>query len=393
MNLVSVYSDKKDFKENVKDLVQQLKTELGEEPQLIVVFPSRMFIDYAASLPNEFRQYLPKTMVAGCIGSVLMVDDREEAFNPGIVAMGAVLPKVSVEVVHIDPDEAPGEDASPADWVEYTGVEVQENQHFLLFADPFSAGVETVLQGLDYAYTCPVSGGFSSGTQFAGEVSLFAGEKAVHSGVVLLSLSGEIEIVSLVAQGCRPVGENLTINECDDLVLSKVNGVSPIDYLNSLAEVLDETDVELLQSSSFLGVEMDTLKTELSHGDYLIRNICGINPENGSLVIGDQLQKGEVVRFHVRDPQSCRAELEDMTSSFKAKFASRRCKGILLFSCLGRVEEFYGEKAVDSKLVRAVQEDAPLCGFFCSGEIGQVGSNTYIHGYTASALYFYEPGE
>jgi small ligand-binding sensory domain FIST len=31
----------------------------------------------------------------------------------------------------------------------------------------------------------------------------------------------------------------------------------------------------------------------------------------------------------------------------------------------------------------------PLCGFFCSGEIGPVGPRSFLHGYTASLALIY----
>ena len=48
---------------------------------------------------------------------------------------------------------------------------------------------------------------------------------------------------------------------------------------------------------------------ETKNGEYLIRNIRGINPESGALVVGDYLQEGQTVRFHIRDPQSSQSEL------------------------------------------------------------------------------------
>ena len=36
--------------------------------------------------------------------------------------------------------------------------------------------------------------------------------------------------------------------------------------------------------------------------------------------------------------------------------------------------------------------DMPLTGFFCNGEIGQVGGSTYLHGYTSSFGIFRSKG-
>lgn len=52
-----------------------------------------------------------------------------------------------------------------------------------------------------------------------------------------------------------------------------------------------------------------------------------------------------------------------------------------MFSCLGRGESLYGEADFDSGIV-AEYFPVPMGGFFCNGEIGPVGDNTFMHGYT-----------
>ena len=233
-----------------------------------------------------------------------MTDDHEEGFKPCISVMGCYFPKTNIEISHLDIENRPGMDDSPADWLEFAGIVKNPGQSFIIFADPFTADIDQTLQGLDYAYNCPITGGFSSGTQFKGEVCLYAGDKSVHSGIVVLSLSGKVDVVPLVAQGCRPIGDNLTVTECDNIVINKVDEKAPMEYLQLLANQLNDEDRMLMQKSLFLGVEMDLMKADLSHGDYLIRNIRGVSPEDGALVIGEQIQINQSVRFHIRDPKA-----------------------------------------------------------------------------------------
>ncbi|MGA1622555.1 MAG: FIST C-terminal domain-containing protein, partial [Synechocystis sp.] len=57
--------------------------------------------------------------------------------------------------------------------------------------------------------------------------------------------------------------------------------------------------------------------------------------------------------------------------------------GALIFSCLGRGENLYQVANFDSGLFRHFFPTVPLGGFFCNGEIGQVGKQTFLHGYTS----------
>ena len=61
-----------------------------------------------------------------------------------------------------------------------------------------------------------------------------------------------------------------------------------------------------------------------------------------------------------------------------------RPRGGLLFSCLGRGENLYGEADHDSRVLAEEIGPTALGGFFCNGEIGPVDGTTYLHGYTSS---------
>ena len=58
--------------------------------------------------------------------------------------------------------------------------------------------------------------------------------------------------------------------------------------------------------------------------------------------------------------------------------------GSLIFTCNGRGKGLYGEPHWDSRAVASFVP-VPSIGFFCNGEIGQVGKATYLHGFTCVA--------
>ena len=39
-------------------------------------------------------------------------------------------------------------------------------------------------------------------------------------------------------------------------------------------------------------------------GDFLVRNVMGVDPDSGALAINDAIRVGQTVQFHVRDAQS-----------------------------------------------------------------------------------------
>ena len=58
--------------------------------------------------------------------------------------------------------------------------------------------------------------------------------------------------------------------------------------------------------------------------------------------------------------------------------------GALLCSCNGRGRGLFGEPDHDASALSEIFGPVPTAGFFCNGEIGPVGGENYLHGFTAS---------
>jgi small ligand-binding sensory domain FIST len=66
----------------------------------------------------------------------------------------------------------------------------------------------------------------------------------------------------------------------------------------------------------------------------------------------------------------------------------KRPAGALLFSCNGRGNRLFGVPDHDASTLRAEAGDIPVAGFFAQGELGPVGGQNFIHGFTASVALF-----
>ncbi len=65
-----------------------------------------------------------------------------------------------------------------------------------------------------------------------------------------------------------------------------------------------------------------------------------------------------------------------------------RVSGALLFSCNGRGTRLFEEPDHDVGVLRDRFGPIPVAGFFAMGEIGPVGGQNFVHGYTASVVLF-----
>ena len=108
------------------------------------------------------------------------------------------------------------------------------------------------------------------------------------------------------------------------------------------------------------------------------------------MAIGDRVRPGQRVQFHLRDEKTSAEDLQYLLENY-IRDQPNNASGALMFSCLGRGESLYGVPNFDSNLFRRYLGDISLGGFFCNGEIGPVGGETFLHGYTSAFAIFREP--
>lgn len=405
MQWVSALSTRPSLEAALKEVVEQAQQGLQGQADLGLVFISSAFASEYSRLMPLLQELLPAAAIVGCGGGGVIGMNRsgiteEVEGSPAISLSLARLPGVKVKTFHIAAEALPDMDSPPDTWVEQIGVSAQEQPQFILFADPFSARITDLLQGLDYAYPGSAKvGGLASGGAMGRSAALFCNYRLYREGTVGVALSGNIVLETIVAQGCRPIGQPyrvtegernilLGLEEQDNLEQSKGTGKSrsPLEVLRDLISTLSEEDRELAGHSLFVGVVRDEFKLKLDQGDFLIRNLLGVDPKVGAIAIGDRVRPGQRIQFHLRDARTSAEDLEMLLSRYQraAPFNSVTAKsGALMFSCMGRGEGLYGEPNFDSRLFSRYLNNIPLSGFFCNGEIGPVGGGTFLHGYTS----------
>ena len=392
MKWATAVSEHRFLKYAVAECANAVKAALGERnPDLAVAFVSPHHAANYADLPALIRDMIGDCVLVGCSGGGVIGAGREVENRPGFSLAVAEMPGVEVAPFHIDNADLPDGDAPPQAWEELVSASAVDDPHFLLLSDPFSVQGENLLMGLDYAFPRSVKiGGLASGGQRPGANALYLGGRAYDSGAVGVALRGNITVDTIVAQGCRPIGERMQITESDRNLLIGLDGRGAIETLRELFRGLSERDQQLAQQSLFLGVVMDEFNDDPQLGDFLIRNIIGLDARQGALAIGEYLKEGQIVQFHLRDAETSSQDLNDMLGLYAsgrgagAGVAGTTGAGALLFQCLGRGEYLYGRADHDTDMFRDKVGAIPLAGFFCNGEIGQVSGQTYLHGYTSS---------
>ena len=386
MKWSSFASENPSLGEALDECAARVKGELGSDPvDLAVIFVSPHYRDGYDRIPQMIAEGLAPKRLIGCSAGGVIGGGHEIEQRAGISLTAAVLPDVDLLPFHLENESLPDLDASPGSWERIVGTTPDKKPQFLLITDPFTIRSDNLLLGLDYAFANSVKvGGMASGGQGPGANVLILDDKVYLSGAVGLAFHGDIVIDTIVAQGCRPVDKPMKVTRCKDNVLLELDGVQALQALRDLYESLDDRDKDLARHSLFLGVVMDEFQEEPQLGDFLIRNIIGMDPRSGAIGIGERLREGQIVQFHLRDAQTSAEDLTGLVHRYRDDQRGTRVAGGLLFSCLGRGVYLYGQPDHDTGIFRDALGEIPLGGFFCNGEIGPVQGATYLHGYTSS---------
>ena len=386
MKWASAISTQDNIESSVEEAMANILSQLdGNKADLSVIFVSPHFAEHYNKIPSMIGERLKSGLLLGCSGGGIIGDGQEAEQQPAFSITCAQLPGVTIQPIHTDTMELPNQDTGPSVWRDWLGVSVESRPHFIFLADPFSFRGEEFLSGVDFAYpNSKKVGGLASGAQTQGGNALYLDDKVYSQGLVGVALSGNIELDTIVAQGCRPIGRVLQITKCRQNMLMELDNVPLMEVLQEINESLSENDRNLMKTSLFLGIEMDPLKDDPGKGDFLIRNLMGMDHQSGALAIGALLREGQLVQFHLRDKVMSAEDLELLLSRYQSGGKADDVSGALLFSCLGRGHHLYGKPNHDTDMFKDKLGEVPLGGFFCNGEIGPVGKTTFLHGYTSS---------
>jgi small ligand-binding sensory domain FIST len=347
---------------------------LGEaDVSLAMLITSR---DHAASAEvasKALRLEAGPERVIGCVAETVVGGDREVESGPAVAVWLASLPE-PVETFHM-------EFVRTSEGGVFGGYRfaVTAPSACLLIGDPFSFPADLLLRHLNERVPgTVVMGGMASGGMAPGETRLFVDDRVMDTGAVGVRMP-DIGIRTLVSQGCRPVGSVYTVTRAEGNVIHGLGGLPPLERLQELVAALPPHDRELVGHGLHVGRVIDEYKGEPGTGDFLVRGVRGVDPESGAMTVGDEIEVGETIQFHVRDAATADEDLRTLLEREREPAA-----GALLFTCNGRGSRLFTVPDHDASLVSKMLGGLPLAGFNCAGEIGPIGGKNFLHGFTAS---------
>jgi len=342
--------------------------------------PGRLAFIYIASqlaadtdrILDRLRSHSGIPHWVGCTGTGLCSNGRETYAEAGL----------SILVTPFGEDDfriMPASDRAPDEWLSATR---EWREHKLasvavVHGDPGTSQLPELLEAL----ADRLQGGFLvGGVASAESLPVQIADRATGNGLSGVLFGGNINISTGLSQGCSLIGSRHRVTACRDNVIERIDDRPALDvFKQDIGEILAR-DLGRVGGYIFAALPISGSDT----GDYLVRNLLGIDSQKGLLAIGDMITPGSDIQFARRDADTAREDLRRMVGSLKARMSGGAVRGALYHSCLGRGRNLFGEASEELELVQELLGDVPLAGFYANGEI----SHNRLYGYTGVLTLF-----
>lgn len=386
MKCVSALSTARSASTAFHQILERLDAEPSGEPaDLTVLFSSRHHAGVLGKLSQAFLDEGRTRHVLGCTGEGVVGDELEVENRPALAVWSLWSPGIEVQPVRFDPGGGSLRQSLDA-------LKDPAESTLVLLADPFSFGINDLLKlANDQFRGLRIVGGMASGGAEPGANRLLLDGEAYTDGAVALRLSGPVSIRTVVSQGCRPIGRTMLVTKAEQNVIRELGRRPALESLRDLFLGLPRADVEKVQEGLHIGRVINEYQESFHRGDFLVSNVVGAD-ESGAIQISDLIRVGQTVQFHVRDAETADEDLrESLARVPRGADGETEPAGALVFTCNGRGSRLFGAPNHDASVIREVLGPIPLAGFFAMGELGPVGGQNFIHGYTASVVVFERP--
>ncbi len=378
-------------RDSVERLTQQVVTDAkgqlgGAKPDLGVLFVSNHYEEDLPTIAGRIRQETDVATFLACTAEGVIGAGQEYEQEPAISLWMASLPGVAMRTAHVTQHEL--EVLTTADdWRSAFVMGKEVMPYLLILGDPFSVDPKTLLDGInEHLPGCQVFGGMASGAEAPDQSIVLLDDIAHRSGAISVAFTGPLAIDTVVSQGCRPVGEPFVITKAERNIVYQLGGKKPLAVLQQLFSEVSKDEQRLMNQGIFIGRAIHEQRPEFKRGDFLIRNLMGVDEASGAIAVGDNVRVGITVQFHVRDADTADEDLRSLLAPHRDSPPA----GVLLFSCNGRGTRMFRERHHDVKTTHELLGRVPVAGFFCAGELGPVAGKNFIHGHTASLVLFRE---
>ncbi len=356
-------------------LVTSCLEQIGPIPpnvNLGFVYLTDQLADSVEQVIGRLRQLAPNITWIGTVGMGICAGAEEVYDSPAISMLLCDFPTDSFYLLPDFKGDSAALESGLSAW-----CQAQDSCFSLFHGDPSNPMTPAWIGSLaSIPGHCFVNGGLTSSQ---GQNPQIANEM-VTGGLSGIVFNQQVEVATDHTQGCSPIGPVHQITRAEQNIAVTLDDRPALEVMKEdIGEVLSK---RLSQIGGYVFAALPIRGVDTN--DYLVRNLVGIDPNQGLVAVGDSLEEQQQLMFCRRDGNTARDDMERMLERLKSRLQGTTIRGGIYISCLGRGRNQFGADSEELKLIRGSLGTFPLVGFFANGEI----YNGRLYGYTGVLTLF-----
>ena len=352
-----------DWKAAAKDCLDQLGAIDGAN--IGFLYLTDALVEDMSSILTLLRGITGIEEWVGSVGIGIIAGQEEIIAEPALAIMVGHLPTGSAHVFRRDARgfvEMPNGAESVEGWLEnHTPVAA------IVHGDPRDAELPYLINDTAMETGAFLVGGLSSSRVALRQVA----NKLWEDGLSGVMLDEGAMVATGLTQGCAPISPIRHITECEDNIIMTIDDRPALDvFKTDISEALSESE-EQTEAHVFAALPVSGSDT----GDYMVRNILGVDEERGWIAISEEVEQDQPLQFVQRNTYAAMADMERMLQKLKARVPEPR--GAIYFSCLARGVHMFGPDSAEVGAILETFPDLPMIGLFANGEINH--DRLYTH--------------
>jgi len=355
---------------------------------LVLVFVTADHSHQYRTMLEVIQRVTQAPHLVGCSGFGVITPDGEIEGAPGIAVM--VLSSDRIAGVPFLQRGLQGRE-------EEVGLEIglrlrphrDENSFMLIFPDAYHVRPVNLFRAIEKNLgSVPLIGGGPAEDGRAGQTFQVFGSEVESNAVSGVLFSGPLRFTTAITQACRPIKRPIRITAAQGNLIMELEGEPAYEVFSAVAEEVlvypgasHEEDLRRAISRIFVGIPLNFQQPDFSSGQYVVRNILGVDPEYGIIAVGEEVQAGQVISFTQRDPSLAEEDLKATLQKLRGSLPARPQFGFY-FDCCARGSSLYGIPNKDITLIKQYLGDIPIIGFLGNFEIAPVQQVNCLHAYT-----------
>jgi small ligand-binding sensory domain FIST len=372
---------------STREAVTQAATDALAQAQIAradtaVVFFTADHAQQGRGLLESLHNVTGAEKVVGCSAAGVLTGAGEVEGSHGVSVLVLTSDQMRYAPVLVESLRGHDEQAG-AEIARHVRATAAEKEILVLLPDTYNGQPQILLRSLEaHAGFVPVIGAGAAENGTARMTYQVSGETLTSDAVCGLGLAGTFTTYIDITQGCQPITQPMTITKAQGHIIHEIDGQPALEVFARLLKGPLAQDLRRALQVLFVGLPADDHRNSVGPGEYVVRNIIGLDPDKGIVGVADEVREGQAMIFALRDGQRAREDLNQMVERQKARLEGKSPAFGFYFNCCARGASLYGMEGIDTAYIRQTLGDFPLIGMFGGYELAPLGHANHLFAYT-----------